>query len=438
MKILIPKNFEKERTYIVNTIISDFLGLNFDLEISDIDNYKILLSNGKIIVINDTFWGNISNKTSFLHFENIPASIKFTSNHFLTENDIPIIYGNEKIEVTDNQIYCGIDIFASSFFMLSRWEEYVSVKLDKHFRFIDSNSLAQRFNFHKRPIVNEYVEMLWNMLENLGIDQCRKIRNFRITPTHDIDFLLYFKPRFQFFKSLIGDLLKRRNFKRFAYNLKLFFTSTKDAFDTFDYLMKISDKYHLKSIFNFIAGTNGETDVHYNFNHKRTKKIINKIIQRKHIVGIHGSYDSYNNSAIFQKEMQRFSNFGLQPVYSRQHFLRLQIPETWQILEQTGITFDSTLGYSNSVGFRAGTCYEFRIFDIIERKTLDLIEFPLIAMDTAVFNNINDKSKIISYFSEIKKIVQKYNGNFVFLWHNSNFKSYEWHKLSDDYEKIFV
>jgi hypothetical protein len=129
---------------------------------------------------------------------------------------------------------------------------------------------------------------------------------------------------------------------------------------------------------------------------------------------------------------------GINPNFSRQHFLRLQIPQTWQIIEQNQIKFDSTLGYSNSAGFRAGTCYEFRIFDIIKRKTLELIEFPLIAMDTAIFNNIDNKTEIISHFLEMKQIVKKYKGNFVFLWHNNNFNSFEWYKYSNDYEKIFI
>ena len=73
-------------------------------------------------------------------------------------------------------IECGIDIFASSFFMLTRWEEYVNKIRDMHNRFPAYASLACKNNFLDRPIVNEYVEMLWNMLKFLGCKQEKKKR----------------------------------------------------------------------------------------------------------------------------------------------------------------------------------------------------------------------------------------------------------------------
>ncbi len=86
----------------------------------------------------------------------------FSKNDFIVEKDIPIIYGTDKLEITEqnqNIITCGIDIFASSFFMLTRWEEYVNKNRDRHNRFPAIESLAFKNDFLSRPVVNEYVEM---------------------------------------------------------------------------------------------------------------------------------------------------------------------------------------------------------------------------------------------------------------------------------------
>lgn len=441
MKIYIPNNFKQERLYIIEIIFSEFLGLDYSYEFYNENNYKINLNSGNEIIIKDNFWSNIEEKNGYLDKKNIPQKVVFSDNTFIQEKNIPIIYGTEECTIENNNIICGLDIFASSFFMLTRWEEAVISEKDKHSRFKCEISLAQKHNFSHRAIVNEYVEMLWNMLKYLGCEQKRKLRKFEIIPTHDIDFLQLFDTYFNGLKVIGGDILKRGNISMALNSLKSFlgykFGKTNDPYDTFDFLMDISEKNNVKSNFYFIAGKKGEADVRYNFISDKVKKTIKNIQQRGHNIGIHGGYSSFDNLEQFQKEINRFRKFNLEISEGRQHYLRFENPKTWQIWEKSEMKYDSTIGYANGSGFRAGTCYEYSVFDIIERKKLNLIERPLIFMETVSKTKYPNKDDFTKHCLSLKNTVKKYNGQFVFLWHNSNFNTYLWEDIQDFYPKIF-
>lgn len=441
MTITCPQNFTAERKYIIETIFNDFLGLEFNLCFDNSVNYTILLKNDKKIIFNDFFWTNFKENESYLKFENIPDKIIFAQNKFTPQKDIPVIFGNDKIFISENIIECNNDIFASSFFMLSRWEEAVSAEKDIHGRFKCENSLAQKFNFHERPIVNEYLEMLWNMLISLGFEGKRKERNFEIIPSHDIDFLFQFSGFFNGIKEIAGDIFKRKNIKSAFFNLKNLLSSKlrlkKDPFDTFDFLMETAQKNNLKSTFYFMPGEKNEFDIKYYYT-KKLKKIIEKIISNDHKIGIHGSYNSFNNPEVLETQLKKLENFAFDIKIEniRQHYLRFENPKTWQIQDNLQLKTDSSIGYSNTSGFRAGICFQYYIFDIFECKKLNLSEFPLIFMETASQKKFPNPGDFKNHALKLKDTVKKYSGNFTVLWHNSNFNSYYWLEFKEFYSLI--
>jgi hypothetical protein len=439
MEIICPENFIEERKYIIDIIFKDFLGLDYNLKFKPTENYIITLENKNQIVFKDSFCNKISESDSYLKIENIPEKVIFAENKFTPEKDIPVLFGNSEIQISENKIECNIDIFASSFFMLTRWEEAVITEKDIHGRFKCENSLAQKFNFHERAIVNEYLEMLWNMLVSLGFEGKKKENKFKIFPTHDIDFLFQFNGIFNGIKEIAGDFLKRKNIKQALFNLKNFVLTKlhikKDPFDTFDFLMKFSELNNLKSTFYFMPGNKNEFDIKYKYS-KKLKKIFEKILNSGHKIGIHGRYNGFNNIEILQKEILNFNKFlSTQKISEiRQHFLRFENPETWKIQNNCNLKTDSTIGYSNTSGFRAGVCFQYNVFDVIERKKLNLIENPLIFMETASQKKYPNPQEFLNHALKLKNTVKKYNGNFLFLWHNSNLNSFDWIKFKDFYE----
>ena len=449
-KIKIPNNNINERKYIIDILLGEFLGLDYLVTVdSDNDSWDIVLENGNNLIIEDHFFNKFSKELEYLKEENIPKKVEFSKNDFIVENDIPIIYGIDKVSVNSDSrqantvaICCGIDIFASSFFMLTRWEEYVNKTRDKHNRFPAIESLAYKNNFLNRPVVNEYVEMLWNMLNFLGCKQERKKREFKLVLTHDVDEIKLWKSWKQVFRVMIGDVLKRKDlflaFERFAEYFLIKRGKIKDPFDMFEWLMDKSEAVGVKSRFYFMSGGFTEYDNRYKIDSIEVLELIDKIKQRGHIIGIHPSYNAYNNFEQFQKEKVLLEQTVREKIVEgREHYLRFEVPTTWQIWEDSGMRVDSTCGYADKEGFRCGTGDEFSVFNILTREKLKLKERPLIFMDDNRMSGerIYNNKLLIQNIKRLQKQSMKFQMKFTVLFHQSIFALKDIN-YKDIYEKV--
>lgn len=443
--IRIPNNHIQERSYIIQVLFGEFLGLKHEINTKKEENYEIILENGYKLIIRDAFFSLFSEDgLEYLTPKNIPTNVIFVKNQFTPGENIPVLYGSEELSVSPEQIICGIDLFASSFFMLTRWEEYVNKERDMHNRFPARASVAYKFGFLDRPIVNEYVEMLWNMLKHLGIEQERKQRKFQYILTHDVDHIEYWKSPWVLIKRVGAEMIKRKSIKGATESFKDFINvkigKSRDPYDTFDLLMDISESIGVKSHFYFMSGGLTSYDNRYNIDSIRAKEIIRKIEERDHIIGLHPSFNTYNNKEQWQMEKKKLEEvLGYQVKEGRQHFLRFEVPFTWRIWEENGMEFDSTLGYADREGFRCGTCYDFPVFDFLQRRKLQLREYPLIVMEGS-FTTYQSIEPIVmeNRINMLISKVKRYNGNFVYLWHNSSFKVGKWRDFDRVYSKTLV
>ena len=447
MKISIPNDNMQERKYIIDILLEEFLGLEYETKVEGgkkkgKENYEIILENGNKLIIEDHFFYKFKKDLEYLDEKNIPQKVEFAKNNFIVEDNIPIIYGINKIQIANHKsqitLTCGLDIFASSFFMLTRWEEYVNKTRDNHNRFPAYASLAYKNSYLNRPIVNEYIEMLWNMLKFLGCKQKRKKKEFEFVLTHDVDIAYKYKKLLSGVREIAGDIIKRKNLKfAFENSLNKLLTHLKlkkDPFDTYDYLMDISEMVGTKSYFFLHSSNSAKQDVN---NDKFLKEVAKKILDRGHYLGYHPSYNAYNNLEIFIKDKEKIENIIEHKLtFGRQHYLRFEVPTTWQIWEEAGMEWDSTLGYADKEGFRCGVCSPYSVFDIIKRKKLQLKEKPLIAMEGSfiVYQSEMIPKQIEQRIKKLIEKVKKYNGEFVFLWHNSSFGG-SWKKYEDIYKK---
>lgn len=439
LKILTNRAFSFEKKYLFHVLFSSFLGVAYELYFDDGigDLYRILFAD-KQIEFEDAFFAHLSQENYYQSQENIPQHIAFGKNPFTPEKDIPILYGHDQCQFKDKRIYCGIDIFASSFFMLSRWEEYANSTRDQHNRFPASVSLAYRHGFLLRPIVNEYVEMLWNMLTKLGYDQPRKSRQFEVKVSHDIDvpYRYAFQPFYTLPRSIAGELLRRREWGApfsmpWQYAKSRFAPEKCDPYYTFDQIMDISEAHNLVSAFYFIADHSaGKIDGDYDIFHPRIQQLMKHIADRGHEIGVHGSYNSYNDLKQYQRELDRLKQscqkVGIEQSCwgSRQHFLRWHSPQTPQLLNEASVDYDTTCGYADHIGFRCGTCYEFPMFDFQRKEMLSVVQRPLILMECSLLDKRYMHLPITEALQlglQLKSIVEKYHGLFTLLWHNTRF-----------------
>src|SRR5690606_1402201 len=66
---------------------------------------------------------------------------------------------------------------------------------------------------------------------------------------------------------------------------------------------------------------------------------------------------------------------------SRQHYIRLRIPETYRQLRKAGIAFDFSMGYGSLNGFRASAALPFYWYDLEKEEPTDLLIFPFCFME---------------------------------------------------------
>ena len=430
-----------EKQYVVHQILDGFLGLRYTLVVDEAIK-GILIANGtKKVNLNDDFFQQVT-KEGWLAPSTLP-SLPLQNFHSSVLNikgyeaRLPILYGNNNLSISKDSVELGLDVFGSCFFMLSRYEEMVCKDMDDHGRFPASSSVAFKEGLLSRPLVDEYVELLWEVIHMLWPDLERKSGKIHKYISCDVDHIEDKGVRFPgIIKRLGADLLVRRSFKACLRSVRLFFQVSilqkgeKDPFNTFDFMMDVCERQNLKMAFYFIPRNNKKKiDGEYDIESREIKVLMRKILSRGHEVGYHGSYFSYKD-----KEMTLAEVRALREVYKsvggkydqiqggRQHYLRWRTGITEKNIEAAGLEYDTTLGYPETIGFRSGTSREYQAYDLAERKTLDLKIRPLLVMDVSL---LSDKYMGLSYeaaFDEATRIWEKakrYNGNFTLLWHNS-------------------
>lgn len=444
IKICVPNYMICEGKFIIDIIIKNFLGLNFEIQTAKSDNLIITkYGSHKKLTLNNNFF--IKAKKNWLKAASMPATPRKTWKPSddgimanLTEPSIPVLYGFPGVVKNNNHLHLNLDIFGSIFFMLTRYEELVTKDRDKHDRFSAFSSHAYKYGYLNRPLVDEHVEILKKCLKMLWPDLKFKKRKFSINVSHDVDQLSRYQTRknlYQYIRVMGGDLMrgfvKDLIYSPLSYFNKNIELNAHDPYNTFDWLMDISDKNNLKSTFNLICGKSSNYNADYNIKDIKIQNLIKKINDRGHLVGLHPSYDCYLKPELIKKELNELKNsFNLlvinqKNITTRMHYLRWKTPDTLVNLNNSGIKRDTTLGYAEYAGFRCGTCHSFQGYDLISHKKLDIIIEPLIVMDGTLFSkkymNLNYKSAF-NYATDLKKKCKKMNGQFNILWHNSFFQ----------------
>jgi len=442
LTITVPDDNLKERLYTLDVMIGEYIGIPYQLKISnELKDYCIQYEK-KQVLIKDGFFSKHENPLSYLNVDNIPDHIRWFGPNRICSEPIPFFFGENVFYSNDDLIVCGLDIFACTFFMLSRWEETVSDKCDQFGRFPEDEMLAVKFDIHERPVVNEYCEVLKKLIGLLSPDFRFLERTFTSLITHDIDYLFRFGSLKSLTRNIAGDLLNRKSINQAFSTLnnyhKYLRGDIKDPFNTFDELMDLSEFNSLKSSFYFIPLVKGEKGCDYSIFDSRVSKIMNNIQQRGHEIGFHPSALTFHNQTRFSLEHQRIESLGFEVSGGRQHYLLYDIKETFHYWEKAGLQYDTGLGFSSHVGFRCGTCIPFRLFSVTERRMLNLYEKPMCVMDAALIPKLLTIELMYSIISNIITQVRKHSGLFVFLLHNDGFSRYENIKYKGVFKEIMA
>jgi hypothetical protein len=319
-----------------------------------------------------------------------------------------------------------IDPLASIFYVLSRMEEYTSTLEDEHGRFPAKASVLSRYGWINHAVCDRWAV---EFLRFLSRNEILKFRNYageaRICPTFDIDnvYAYQWKDGVRKWMSTVRDFIKGDKIRLNERN-QVLKGARIDPYDTFDYMLSIAESGFSVTIF-WLLGDYAKYDRNVSFRDLRHQRLIRKM-SLKTTVGIHPSYKSNSFEYQITAEKQRLEQILNKEVnHSRQHFLKMKLPQTYRALLSSGITNDYTMGYAEVPGFRAGTARSIHWFDLQKNEKTDLVLHPFVYMDGTLNEYLNlsvpqAKEKIEELYREVKK----FGGDFRFIWHNETIGNY--------------
>ena len=331
------------------------------------------------------------------------------------------------------------DIFAASFYLISRYEEYLPHVRDVHERFTAEQSLAYNFKFLEKPVVDIWVVKLKTILKlrfpEYHFPDCK----FRYISTIDVDnaFAYKYKSFVRTLGALISDFFKLQ-IRSFWSRLLVILRIKKDPNNTFEQILTLSKKYDVDLIFFFLIADYTTFDTNISTT-KRQFRLLIKHIADYASVGLHPSYYTMKNSGMLKKEKERLESItNIPTTISRQHFLRFSLPETYQNLIDLEIEEDYSMGYASHVGFRASTSIPFHFFDLDFEIQTPLLIYPFALMDTTLndYMGLTPKQSL-GRTKDLLNEVMNVNGTFITLFHNESLSGYlRWNGWKKVYEKM--
>ncbi|MCZ4407364.1 polysaccharide deacetylase family protein [Cryomorphaceae bacterium 1068] len=409
--INILTNFQSPRlTYVSDTIFKKWLKLDYRF-VSSADN----VSQDSCLIT----YGNHS----------VEGSINIYCEGLLSESvlrdELPQVFVSEEIplifEASNAKGFeLSYDLFSAVFFCLSRYEEYVNTNRDEHGRFKAEDSIFHEYN--RIPYVDKWVHSLQNLLEK-KLPGYKNPRSLRWLSTMDMDIAFAFKGRSLTRKiGATGKDILGLKVDRLQERISVLSDQSADPYDTYELFLR-DDGADTKRLF-VPVGDRSRFDNNLSVTNSFIKQHISAL-GKKVSIGLHPSYQSLGNTEVIRKEKERLElTSGLNITYSRQHFLRFTLPDTYIQLESLGMEKDFSMGFHDEIGFRSGTAFDHCFYDLLNDTPLTIEIVPLIAMDSAMKNYMKLSTKeALKAIEQLLTGMKKTGGIFTTVWHN--------HSLSD-------
>lgn len=313
------------------------------------------------------------------------------------------------------------DLLAASFWLLTRYEEYLPFKSDKLGRYHYSSSIAYQFNFLEIPLINLWLYQLKQLLlqefPNLEITN----PSYKFLSSIDIDNAYKYKHK-GFVRTLAGYLSDIKNKISLTARTQVISSNKPDPFDCYDFLIKAHLDNNTESIYFFLLGDYGPNDKNHSATHLKFQSLIKHIADYA-MVGLHPSFGSNNKMHQLKVELSRLTNITHKTIRkSRQHFSMLSFPETYQQLVLAAITEDYSMGYTNKNGFRASYCLPYKWYNLTEEQTTSLTVYPFCISEVTLFYEAKLQNKQPIELAEfIINQNRYYNGYCLSIFHNDNF-----------------
>jgi hypothetical protein len=329
------------------------------------------------------------------------------------------------------------DILAASFYLISRYEEYLPFTEDQYGRFSHAESIAFKEGFLNQPLINTWVISLQRLLRLKFPMIFFKTKKFNFIPTYDIDIAFSYlnKGFVRNAGGLVRSLLKGE-LSAVKERIEVLAGKKEDPFDVYEWLYALHLKYNLRPYYFFLVAKDPKG---YDKNISPEKEEMQELIRYHSMgyqVGIHPSWQSGDNETLLREEiglMEYLINKRI--TCSRQHFIRFSLPQTYRRLLTLGIEKEFSMGYGSINGFRASIAAPFYWYDLLKDERTSLRIYPFCFMDANSF--FQQRQTPQQAFDEIRHyhdVTKKVNGTMITIWHNNFFGS---DKLYEGWKHVY-
>ena len=334
-------------------------------------------------------------------------------------DDVP--YRAEAWERVDRGERPTDDDLAEAFFHLARVEERRAPR-DEHDRVRASSSSLDPLD-----------PPLESLRRRLGVEPPRwGGARFAVALTHDVDTPWKWTRR-----GLIGaaarvkaDLLGRRLGSAFREGRGLAAAPLhklrgSDPFWSFDRILADERRAGGSSTFFVMAAHAHELDGPAPESYERLRpRLVETLLEGGAEVGLHGSYTAAVDPVRLAAEKQKLEALAGPVTGHRYHYLRVDPHRNLAPLAEAGLHYDTTLGFPDAVGFRAGIARPFRPWDFERDRPLDLVEIPLAAMDATLAEERYLGLSARRAEPQLMRLLDwaaEHGGAFAVLWHPDRF-----------------
>lgn len=311
------------------------------------------------------------------------------------------------------------DVFAASFYLLSRYEEYLPHKKDMYDRYAHENSLAFKSNFLNLPLINiwvkDFAQLIQRTFPYFTVEPPTATRLGAFLPTYDIDIAYSFLHKGMM--RNMGSFLKASSMLR----LKVLLGLQQDPFDSYNWLNSLHQRHSLKAHYFFlVAEKTGVYDKNI-LPHKQAMWKLVKKHAKRYTVGIHPSWQSGDRLPLLVAEKELLEAMAEKKITSsRQHYIRFNLPDGYRRLISAGITDDYSMGYGSINGFRASVASSFYWYDLEKDEQSDLLIHPFCFMEANSFYEQHLSAlQALDEMRQYYKICKAANGTFISIWHNN-------------------
>lgn len=315
------------------------------------------------------------------------------------------------------------DIFAASFYLLTRYEEYLPHVKDEFGRFPAAESLAHQESFLHKPVVDiwaiKFLEILMERFPDLEHGTRKYKTGTIITSEHT--YIFKNKGFLRSFVGLMRDLFQL-DFEKVMDRLQIWIRIKKDPHDTFEDLIELIKEHKLYMLFMFQLSDFSKYDRNISHNRIPHRAVIKSVADYAKVGLLMGYYAMEEIKSLRREKLRMEDIIHSSVEHAMNHKYNLRLPDQYNNLTELEIVNDHSMGYPNMPGFRAGTCTPFLFYDINMEVTTPLKVHPYAFSSNAVA--LMPKQKIREDLSRMLLEVKEVRGVFRAVFRNQDFSHY--------------